>query len=87
MSATVHVRVARQRGGEPQAGKRDHVERFGRVAAVRAGGSGGSMTLDQCQKVHGQPCVRIKGIGLGPVPGLRMKCTGTCGCQKLGRGC
>jgi hypothetical protein len=33
--------------------------------------------LDQCQKVHGQPCVRIKGIGLEPVPGLRMKCTGT----------
>src|SRR5215472_5967038 len=41
------------------------------------GSASGSMTLDQCQKVHGQPCVKMRGMGLGPTPGLRMKCTGT----------
>jgi len=41
------------------------------------GSARGSMTLNQCQNVQGQPCVRINGVGLGPAPGLRMKCTGT----------
>src|SRR5450759_1624492 len=41
------------------------------------GSASGSMTLDQCQKVHGQPWVKISGTGFGPTPGLRMKCTGT----------
>lgn len=41
------------------------------------GSASGSITLDQCQNVHGQPWVRISGTGRGPRPGLRMKCTGT----------
>ncbi len=41
------------------------------------GSASGSTTLDQCQNVHGQPCVRISGVGLSPAPGLRMKWTGT----------
>ncbi len=31
--------------------------------------------FDTVRPVH--PCVRINGIGRGPRPGLRMKCTGT----------
>ena len=41
------------------------------------GSASGSTTLDQCQNVQGQPCVRISGVGFGPAPGRRMKCTGT----------
>jgi hypothetical protein len=41
------------------------------------GSASGSMTLDQCQNVQGQPWVRISGTGSGPTPGRRMKCTGT----------
>jgi hypothetical protein len=41
------------------------------------GSARGSMTLDQCQNVQGQPWVQISGVGSGPTPGLRMKCTGT----------
>ncbi len=41
------------------------------------GSARGSTTLDQCQKVQGQPWVRMSGTGAGPVPGLRMKWTGT----------
>jgi hypothetical protein len=33
--------------------------------------------LEQCQNVQGQPCVRISGVGAGPVPGQHMKWTGT----------
>src|ERR1700692_3639003 len=36
-----------------------------------AGSASGSITFDQCQKVHGPPWVRINGIGRGPRPGLR----------------
>src|SRR4051812_30748620 len=42
-----------------------------------AGSASGSITFDQCQNVHGQPCVRIRGMGLEPQRGLRMKCPGT----------
>jgi hypothetical protein len=41
------------------------------------GSANGSTTLEQCQNVQGQPCVRISGVGAGPVPGQRMKWTGT----------
>ncbi len=41
------------------------------------GSASGSTTFDQCQKVHGQPRVRIRGVGSGPTPALRMKWTGT----------
>lgn len=40
-----------------------------------AGSAGGS--INQCQKVHGQPWVRINEMGRGPPPGLRMKRIGT----------
>ena len=42
-----------------------------------AGSASASMTLDQCQNVHGQPWLRMSGTGSGPAPGLRMKWTGT----------
>jgi hypothetical protein len=42
-----------------------------------AGSASGSMTLAQCQNVHGQPWLRISGTGSAPTPGLRMKWTGT----------
>lgn len=42
-----------------------------------AGSASGPITFDQCQNVHGQPWVRISGIGRGPRPGSRMKYTGT----------
>ena len=35
-----------------------------------AGSASGSITFDQCQNVHGQPWVRINGIGRGPTTGL-----------------
>ena len=46
-------------------------------APKEAGSASGPITFDQCQNVHGQPWVRISGIGRGPWPGSRMKCTGT----------
>ena len=33
-----------------------------------AGSASGPMTLRKSQNVHGHPCVRISGIGAGPVP-------------------
>jgi hypothetical protein len=36
----------------------------------------GSMTLDQCENIQGQPSVRINTVGLGPTP-VGMKCTST----------
>ena len=43
----------------------------------RSGCASGSITLEKSQNVHGQPWVRISGVGFAPVPGRRMKWTGT----------
>jgi hypothetical protein len=42
-----------------------------------AGSARGSMTLAQCHNVQGQPWLRTNGVGFGPTPGRRRKCTGT----------
>jgi hypothetical protein len=54
----------------------------------------GPITLRYSQNVHGQPCERISGLGLGPLPRTWMKWIGTpsisvrnCGYALIARSC